>query len=133
MSRNAANGPSSELAYERQGICKSVHCSFLAFTSTFRILAFSPSGNTPEPSPIWSTDGIADSFRRRAVTLNVGLIAGDEAGAVMLRWSPIAGQFGGWDKLGSDFRQAASLSILAAPHASSGVRPARAEWGRPAL
>ena len=37
------------------------------------------------------------------------------------------------DKLGSDFRQAASLSIPAVPYASSGVRPARAEWGRPAL
>lgn len=50
-----------------------------------------------------------------------------------LRWSPSAGQFGGWDKLGSGSRQAASLFISPAPYASSGVRPARAEWGRRAL
>ena len=49
------------------------------------------------------------------------------------RWSRPAGQFGGWDKLGSGCRQAASLSIPAVPHASSGVRAARDECGRWAL
>jgi hypothetical protein len=50
-----------------------------------------------------------------------------------LRWSLSAGQFGGWDKLGSGFRQAANLSISPASYASSRVYPARALCGRPAL
>ena len=48
-------------------------------------------------------------------------------------WSRPSGQFGGLDKLGSGCRQAANLCILLSPYASSGVRPARAEWGRRAL
>lgn len=50
-----------------------------------------------------------------------------------LRWSPLAGQFGDDVKLGSDCRQAANLSNRSSPYASSGVPPARAEWGRRAL
>jgi hypothetical protein len=52
---------------------------------------------------------------------------------IILKWSPSAGQFGGLDKLGSSFRQAANLSISPASYASSGVCPARALCGRAAL
>jgi hypothetical protein len=40
-----------------------------------------------------------------------------------MRLSRVVGQFGGWDKLGSGFRQAANLSTSPAPYVSSGVRP----------
>ena len=52
-----------------------------------------------------------------------------------VRWSPSVRQFGGWVKLGLGLCQAASLSVSLplAPYASSGVRPARAEWGRTTL
>jgi hypothetical protein len=40
-----------------------------------------------------------------------------------VKWHPFAGQFGGFDKLGSGCCQAANLSISVAPYASSGVRP----------
>ena len=50
-----------------------------------------------------------------------------------LRWSPSVGQFDGSDKLGPGFRQAANLVASSAPYASSGVCPARAVCGRPAL
>jgi transposase len=50
-----------------------------------------------------------------------------------VKWHPFAGQFGGFDKLGSGCCQAANLSISVAPYASSGVRPARVECGRRAL
>jgi hypothetical protein len=55
------------------------------------------------------------------------------ASMILQRWFHTLGQFGGWDKLGSGCRQAANLSMPAAPYASSGVRPARDEWGRLAL
>ena len=42
-------------------------------------------------------------------------------------WTPLVGQFGGMDKLGSDVRQAASLSFSGAQYASSGERPASVE------
>jgi len=44
-----------------------------------------------------------------------------------LRWSRPFGQFGGRVKLGSGCRQAASLSIMPVPYASSGVRPPNVE------
>jgi hypothetical protein len=50
-----------------------------------------------------------------------------------LRWSPVVGQFGGGVKLGPGCRQAANLSSRPCPYASSGVRPARVEWGRRTL
>ena len=51
----------------------------------------------------------------------------------LLRWSRPSGRPGGLDKLGSGFCQAADLFISLVSYASSGVRPARAEWGRRAL
>lgn len=56
----------------------------------------------------------------------------DVAG-ISLTWPQPAGQFGGWVKLGLGCCQAASLSVSVAPYASSGVRPARVEWGRRTL
>ncbi len=57
-----------------------------------------------------------------------------EAGSVLdLRWSRPVGQFGGPIKLGPGCRQAASLSIMPARYASSGVRPANVECGRRVL
>jgi hypothetical protein len=50
-----------------------------------------------------------------------------------VRWPPSVGQFDGLDKLGPGSCQAANLVISSAPDASSGVCPARALWGRPAL
>ena len=50
-----------------------------------------------------------------------------------LRWSPLVGQFGDRVKLGSGCRQAASLSAVLIPYASSGVCPPRVEWGRRVL
>lgn len=50
-----------------------------------------------------------------------------------MSWSRPSGQSGGLDKLGSGCCQAAILSISTSPYASSGVRPARAEWGRRTL
>jgi glycosyl transferase family 87 len=50
-----------------------------------------------------------------------------------LRWSPIAGQFGGLVKLGSGCCHAASFVAPSVQYASSGVRPARVECGRRAL
>jgi len=49
---------------------------------------------------------------------------------VPVRWSRPVGQFGGWVKLGSGCRHAASLCPTPIPYASSGVRPAKVEWGR---
>ena len=48
-------------------------------------------------------------------------------GRLPVRWTPLVGQFGGMDKLGSDVRQAASLSFSGAQYASSGERPASVE------
>jgi hypothetical protein len=45
----------------------------------------------------------------------------------------LVGQFDGLFKLGFGCRQAASLSLPFAQYASSGVHPARAEWGRQVL
>ncbi len=51
-----------------------------------------------------------------------------------VRWSPIAGQFGGWDKLGSGLRHAANPIPSERPAwASAGVLPPSAECGRSAL
>jgi hypothetical protein len=50
-----------------------------------------------------------------------------------LRWTPMAGQFGGLAKLGSGCCQAANFSVAVAQYASSGVRPASVECGRRAL
>ena len=50
-----------------------------------------------------------------------------------MRWTPLVGQFGGLDKLGSGCRQAAKSSIPDAQYVSSGVRPASVECGRLAL
>ena len=44
-----------------------------------------------------------------------------------LRWSRPVGQFGGRVKLGPGCCQAANLSVIPAPYASSGVRPANVE------
>jgi len=50
-----------------------------------------------------------------------------------LRWTHPVGQFGGLDKLGSGYRQAANFSAAGAQYASSGVPPASMECGRLAL
>jgi hypothetical protein len=50
-----------------------------------------------------------------------------------VRWPRLVGQSGGLDKLGSGCCQAADLFISVVPYASSGVRPARVEWGRRVL
>src|SRR4051812_10468998 len=50
-----------------------------------------------------------------------------------VRWTPMAGQFGGLAKLGSGCCQAANFSVAVAQYASSGVRPASVECGRRAL
>ena len=52
-----------------------------------------------------------------------------------LRWPRLAGQFGGFVKLGPGSCQAASLVAPSPPtpmaeYTSSGVCPARLEWGR---
>jgi hypothetical protein len=51
----------------------------------------------------------------------------------LVRWTPPVGQFGGLDKLGSGYRQAANFSAAGAQYASSGVPPASMECGRLAL
>jgi hypothetical protein len=63
----------------------------------------------------------------------VGAVTVDREMAKAMRWAPFVGQRDGLDKLGPGFRQAANLSIRSAPYASSGVRPASALCGRPAL
>jgi len=60
-------------------------------------------------------------------------VVGTEHILLCLRWSLSVGQCDGLDKLGPGSRQAATLVISSAPYASSGVWPARALWGRPAL
>ncbi|WP_371346567.1 conjugal transfer protein TraD [Ancylobacter sp. IITR112] len=46
-----------------------------------------------------------------------------------MRWSPFAGHFGGFAKLGSGVCHAALLMPSQAMWTSSGVLPPRAEWG----
>ena len=64
----------------------------------------------------------------------VAVEAGEPADAVAeVRWTPMAGQFGGLAKLGSGCCQAANFSVAVAQYASSGVRPASVECGRRVL
>jgi hypothetical protein len=63
----------------------------------------------------------------------VGVACPAGSGLLHVRWSHLVGQFGGRAKLGSGFFQAASRSVVLAAYASSGVLPARVEWGRPPL
>jgi len=65
----------------------------------------------------WSPAGRVREYLRRARGAARANLNG-------LRWSPVAGQFGGRVKLGSGCRQAARLSSRPSPYASSGVRPA---------
>jgi hypothetical protein len=58
---------------------------------------------------------------------HVSCIARRKTFIEFVRWPRLVGQFGGWDKLGSGYCQAANLSISVAPYASFGVRPARVE------